>query len=185
MEGSKLRFRLVCDPSRRSILTELLSARLLGPDEDSSIVLREQGQVCEDAVSVVFDPLRLDQLQAFLDACSGPCPDSPRTIALKGKEGFGLIPLRSVLYFEADGALVQCFTPNLAGEVRERLYELEEKLPASRFVRVSKSAIVNLSAVREVCPWFSRSLLLRFGFEGRQVEVSRNYVRTLKDRLGL
>jgi DNA-binding LytR/AlgR family response regulator len=69
--------------------------------------------------------------------------------------------------------------------MRERLYELEARLPLSRFARVSKSAIVNLGAVREVHPWFGRGLLLRFGYEGRQVEVSRGYVKALKDRLGL
>ena len=93
-----------------------------------------------------------------------------QSIALREGERIELVPLRSVLYFEAEGQAVRCYAASSSGEVKERLYELEERLPSSRFARVSKSAIVNLGAVREVHPWFGRSLLLRFAAEGRQVE---------------
>jgi Response regulator of the LytR/AlgR family len=185
MEAAKIRLKLVCDESRRALISELLAARALGPDEEASLALVERGMLGEEAAALVFDPARIEALPRLLDSLAGQSSELPRQIALKATSGIELAPLKSVLYFEAEGPTVRCFTNSSSGEVKERLYELEERLPAARFARVSKSAIVNLGAVREVHPWFGRGLLLRFGCEGRQVEVSRNYVKVLKDRLGI
>jgi DNA-binding LytR/AlgR family response regulator len=185
MESGKLRLRLVCDASRRALIAELLAARALGPDKDASLALVERGMADSEALALVFDPSQLEALPHGLDAIAGLSNDSLRPIAIKGQNGLELVPPKAVLYFEAAGQAVHCFTSTTSGEIKMRLYELEDRLPASRFARVSKSAIVNLGAVREVHPWFGRSLLLRFGYEDRQVEVSRSYVRVLKDRLGI
>jgi len=185
MEPARLRFRLICDTSRRPLIAELLSSRGLGPDEEASLAIVERGMDRAEPLAFVFDPTRIEALPLALDTIAGLSNDSPRSIALRREERIELVPLRAVLYFEAEGPAVRCFTVASSGEVKERLYELEDKLPASRFARVSKSAIVNLGTVREVHPWFGRGLLLRFGYEGRQVEVSRSYVKVLKDRLGI
>jgi DNA-binding LytR/AlgR family response regulator len=180
-----MRLKLVCDPARRAIMGELLASRDLGPDEDADMILVERGLESSEPAALVFDPARLEALLPVLDSLSRCRAEASLSIALRRGERIELAPLKSILYFEADGPIVRGFTASASGELRERLYALEERLPASRFSRVSKSAIVNLGMVREVHPWFGRSLLLRFGVEGRQVEVSRNYVRSLKDRLGL
>lgn len=180
-----MRLKLICEPSRRAIVAELLAARDLGPDAQAELALVERGLESGEAAALVFDPARLDALLPVLDALSRSRSEPRPTIALRREERIELVPFKSILYFEAEGATVRGFTASASGELRERLYELEERLPSDRFARVSKSAIVNLGAVREVHPWFGRALLLRFGTEGRQVEVSRNYVRNLKDRLGL
>jgi DNA-binding LytR/AlgR family response regulator len=180
-----MRLRLVCDPSRRAIVGELLAARDLGPDDEADISLVELGFEKGEAAALVFDPSRLEALLPVLDSQARCRSEAPSTIALRREERIELVPLKSILYFETEGPSVQGFTASASGELRVRLYELEERLPPGRFARVSKSAIVNLGAVREVHPWFGRCLLLRFGMEGRQVEVSRNYVRNLKERLGI
>jgi len=180
-----MRFRLICDPARRNLVGELLSSRELGPDDAAPFAIVERDLVDGEPAAVVFDPTRLEALVGFLDAVAGHGPGSPATLAVRRGDRIELVQLRLVLYFETSEAGLLCYTATSSGEVRERLFELEERLPAARFVRVSKSAIVNLAAVREVHPWFGRRLLLRFGVEGRQVEVSKNYVRILKERLGL
>jgi len=192
MERDRLRLRLLCEGSRRPLLTELLESRSLGPDESAPVALVERGQASEGPLALVFDPERLGELPALLDLLAPRRPErgygrapQAQSVAMRSLERIEIAPLEAVLYFVAEGQIVRCFTAEAAGEVRERLYELEDRLPPSSFMRVSKSAIANLDAVREVHPWFGRGLLLRFGREGRQVEVSRNYVGVLKDRLGL
>ena len=180
-----MRLRLVCDGGRRALLSELLASRDLGPDDRSPLVLAERGIDFPEPVALVFDPQRLEALPAFLDSLAAREAGVAQSIALRSGDCLELVPLKSVLYFEASKQAVRCYASSCSGEVKERLYELEARLPRSRFARVSKSAIVNLGAVREVHPWFGRSLLLRFASEGRQVEVSRNYVGILKDRLGI
>jgi two-component system, LytTR family, response regulator len=180
-----MRVRLICAPSRRALLSELLATRGLGPGEDGPLALVERGMPCSESAALVFDPERLEELPPLLDVLAGRGAEGAQSVALRTGDRIELLPLKAVLYFEASGQAVRCYAATSSGEVKERLYELEERLPSSRFARVSKSAIVNLGAVREVHPWFGRSLLLRFGIEGRQVEVSRNYVSMLKDRLGI
>jgi two-component system, LytTR family, response regulator len=184
-DEAKMRLRLSCSPVRRALISELLDVRALGPDEEAPLALTERGMQPREALALVFDPERLEELPSLLDALAERSPGQAQSIALRSGECIELIPLKSVFYFEASGQGVRCYASSSSGEVKERLYELEERLPSSRFARVSKSAIVNLGSVREVHPWFGRSLLLRFGVEGRQVEVSRNYVNVLKDRLGI
>lgn len=180
-----MHLRLVCAPEHWSPLSELLASRGLGPDPDADLAAVEKGLEAGEAAAIVFDPEHAEAVIPILDALAGRCPEPIASVAVRREDRIELVPLRQILYFETEGSSVRCYTATTSGEVRERLYELEERLPASRFSRVSKSAIVNLGAVREVHPWFGRRLLLRFGLQNRQVEVSKNYVRVLKDRLGL
>jgi DNA-binding LytR/AlgR family response regulator len=180
-----MRLRLICSPERRELLTNLLESRGLGPDPEAELAISQRGMDPGESAALVFDPDHPDALIPFLDALSSRCQDPVTSVAVRRENRIELVPIRQILYFETLGAGVRCYTASGAGDVRERLYELEVRLPAARFIRVSKSALANLGAVREVHPWFGRRLLLRFGVPDRQVEVSKNYVRILKDRLGL
>lgn len=78
-----------------------------------------------------------------------------------------------------------CVTPLGEYKVKEKLYELETSLPEDRFIRVSRSFIVNIENVSQIVPWFGRRLVLRFGNTKLEVEVSKNYSTAFKDFLGL
>ena len=69
--------------------------------------------------------------------------------------------------------------------MKEKLYELEGKLPRSQFIRVSKSYIVNIGNVKEIIPWFGGRLILRFTSGNKEVEVSRSQVKSFKEFLGM
>ena len=49
-----MRLRLVCDPSRRAIVDELLAARDLGPDEGAELAMVERGLWSGEAPALVF-----------------------------------------------------------------------------------------------------------------------------------
>ncbi|MEM6336089.1 MAG: LytTR family DNA-binding domain-containing protein, partial [Bacteroidota bacterium] len=64
------------------------------------------------------------------------------------------------------------------------LEQLEQSLDSDQFVRVHRSAIVNMKHVREMIPWFSGryKLILR----GRhEVVASRERSKKLRSRLSL
>lgn len=61
---------------------------------------------------------------------------------------------------------------------------LESRLDPARFMRVHRSALVNLTYVREMVPWFSgRYKIVLTG--GHEVTASRTRSRELRDRLSL
>jgi two-component system LytT family response regulator len=66
--------------------------------------------------------------------------------------------------------------------IRRTLTELETRLDPARFFRVHRSAMVNLSRVQEVIPWFKGSHKLRLS-SGAEVDLSRAQARALREIL--
>lgn len=59
-----------------------------------------------------------------------------------------------------------------------------ERLPAHRFIRVHRSAIVNLERVREVHPWFNGNYLLVLA-DGTKLTTGRTYREQFLERMHL
>lgn len=90
----------------------------------------------------------------------------------------------TVLRFFAEDKGVLCQTGQGVFAVRARLYELEEELAGTRFVRVSNSEIVNLDRVTGLDLTLAGTI--RMTLEGGTVcWVSRRYVKKIKQALGL
>lgn len=81
-------------------------------------------------------------------------------------------------WLEADGNYVRVYCGTGERYVRETLTALEAQLPAGKFMRVSRSAIVNLDRIKEFQPLFhgDYAVLLQ---SGAKLTLSRNY----RDRL--
>ena len=77
-------------------------------------------------------------------------------------------------WVEADGNYVRLHTGSESHYFRETLAGLEAQLPAGRFARISRSAIVNLDRVKELIPKFAGdySVLLQ---TGQKLTLSRNF----------
>lgn len=68
--------------------------------------------------------------------------------------------------------------------VRPRLYELEQRLDRSRFVRISNSEIINLKKVKSFDLSISGTICVRLS-DGTVTYVSRRYVSRIKEILGV
>jgi DNA-binding LytR/AlgR family response regulator len=89
-----------------------------------------------------------------------------------------------VYSFFTQGQAVQARTKLGVVRVKHRLYELEEMLSSSDFVRVSHSEIVNFKNVKSFEVSISGTINLKFS-NGEYAYVSRRNVKTIKDYLGL
>ena len=95
-----------------------------------------------------------------------------------------LLPQSRILRFYTDGKGVSAQTEEETFSVRQRLYELEEKLEPTRFVRISNSEIVNLKRVTALD--LSLAGTIRMTLQGGVVcYVSRRYVKKIKQVLQL
>ena len=66
------------------------------------------------------------------------------------------------------------------------IQELENKLDPRRFVRVHRSALVNVDYIHELHTWFAGKMLIRLKDEKRtEISVSRDRVHAVKERLGI
>lgn len=68
--------------------------------------------------------------------------------------------------------------------LKNRLFELEEQLTGTTFVRISNSEIANFSKVASMDMGLSGTITLRFK-NGETTYVSRRYVEKIKQYLGL
>lgn len=89
-----------------------------------------------------------------------------------------------ILRFFANGKGVSCQTGEGIYSVRQRLYELEELLEGTRFVRVSHSEIINLDQVTALDLSISGTIRITLS-GGVTAYASRRYVKKLKQAVGL
>ena len=89
-----------------------------------------------------------------------------------------------VYYFEANENRVFAYYHSEVYEVRYKLYELEEMFIPLDFVRCSKSMIVNMEKIEYLSPLFSGKMEAHLK-NGEKIVISRQYVRGLKNKLGV
>jgi two-component system, LytTR family, response regulator len=92
-----------------------------------------------------------ERLLAVLEMMRRPAHRS--RIVVRDSRGAFFLPTTDILWLEAAGNYVRVHAAKGAYLVRETLKELEKTLDPERFVRVHRSAVVNLDAVERVEPW--------------------------------
>jgi DNA-binding LytR/AlgR family response regulator len=69
-------------------------------------------------------------------------------------------------------------------EIKQKLYEVEESLTGKSFIRISKSAIVNIYKIKNIELSFSGSLIVKFD-NGHDEIISRRFAGKVKEFIGL
>ena len=104
-------------------------------------------------------------------------PDTPvagARIPVRQAHGYGFVPVAEIVWVEADGDHLRLHAGSTVHQLRETMAEIEVRLEPFRFLRVHRSAIVNVSAVRSVEPIAKGDyhLILR---DGTRVRSGRRY----------
>ncbi len=73
---------------------------------------------------------------------------------------------------------------NFTYEIRQKLYEVEDLLVGTSFIRISKSAIVNIHRIKNIEVTFNGSLVVKFS-NGHEEIISRRFVSKVKEFIGL
>jgi two-component system LytT family response regulator len=165
-----------------------------------------------NAVDYLLKPVDAERLRATLDrvrrrdAAGGraPAPDQRRLLALleelvaarpasarlgerllvRGEGRMYFVRLSDVDYLESAGNYVTLHAGEARHQVRERIGELARRLDPRRFVRIHRTAIVNVDRVREIQPWFSGDAVVIL-HSGRKLRLSRMYRAALEETFGL
>ena len=92
--------------------------------------------------------------------------------------------MSDILYFESVDDKVFAYIADDVLETKLKLYQLEEDFLPQDFLRVNKAVIMNLNKVESLSPAFGGRFeaVLKNGYK---VIISRNYVPSLKKKLGL
>lgn len=95
-----------------------------------------------------------------------------------------LLPIERVDWIAGAGNYAELHAGTDTHLVRGTLQELEARLPAERFARIHKSAIVNLARVKELHGWSHGDLLVEM-HDGTELRLSRRYRGRLESIFGL
>jgi len=114
-----------------------------------------------DAVDYLLKPVRRARFARCMErvhdrieqwrlrkGAAGADEDLPRTVVVSVREGERVLRPEEIDWIEADDYYAVIHTGGERHLVRESLASLEERLPAASFLRVHRSALVNLARVR-------------------------------------
>jgi two-component system LytT family response regulator len=86
-------------------------------------------------------------------------------------------------YIEAAGKFVHLHVGRTVHALRESMAELEQELDPTRFLRISRSVIVNLDRIQEIQPWFQGDYVLILT-DGTKLTSTRGYRDNMRRLLG-
>lgn len=101
-------------------------------------------------------------------------------------ERIEFVEVMQVTHFLADDKLTYAVTQSKKYVVDFTIQGLEEKLDPAQFVRIHRATIVAMRFIRDLHPLFSGRMCVRLRDEqATELDVSRNRVQALKQRMGI
>ena len=112
--------------------------------------------------------------------------NTPRLDYITGTKGEDIysIKLKDIYYIEATENKTFIYLKNDYYESKLKLYEIEELVNKYQFFRSSKSVILNYSKIDFVTPAFNGRFEAKL-LNGEKIIISRQYVKVLKEILGI
>jgi two-component system LytT family response regulator len=128
-------------------------------------------------------PALLKELSATL---RGQQPNYPSRIASRVGERISFLSLDTVTHFIAHDKLTYAVVNGHRHCVDQTIAELERRLDPAHFLRIHRSALVNIDWIQEVNSWFAGKVILSLKDpQHTQIPVARDRVRSLKSHLGI
>ena len=138
-------------------------------------------EACREPMVVVYTDKVTEEVQSIVRRLS---QDAPQVIVGFREEDAVLLAEEEIQRVLTEGGKVFAETADGRFSLRLRLYELEERLDAKKFVRISNAEIVNLSWIRGFDLSFAGTICVRLK-SGAETYVSRRYVAKIKQVMGL
>jgi len=104
-------------------------------------------------------------------------------IIIKADGRISFLNTRQIDWVEADDKYVHLHTGDGSRMVRQTLNAMETELDPKRFVRIHRSAIVNIERIKELQPLFNGEHSVHLD-NGTKLTLSRSYKDKLFERLG-
>ncbi|MEE1061382.1 MAG: LytTR family DNA-binding domain-containing protein [Ruminococcus sp.] len=108
--------------------------------------------------------------------------DSQITVSKNGESY--ILDVAKIVYVESVDRKTFVYTEQDCFDSKLKLYEIEERLCKSGFLRISKNCLVRLKYIRSLRAELDRKIRLTLE-NGEQIIVSRQYADELKQRLGV
>ncbi|WP_009960184.1 LytR/AlgR family response regulator transcription factor [Verrucomicrobium spinosum] len=106
--------------------------------------------VALDRARKILTALQDQPVKPALEAGPGALPQSLARILVRSGMREQIVRVEHILWVEADGNYVNLHCVKEKHFIRENIGKLEQMLPSSQFVRVNRSALVNIESIVEI-----------------------------------
>jgi two-component system LytT family response regulator len=124
----------------------------------------------------------LGQVRAMLEQRQ---PEYMARVASRVGDRVEFIDVAEVTHFYAKDKLTFAVTAAKHHALDVTIAELEQKLPPQAWVRIHRSTLLNVDAVKELHTWFGGKLLVKLKDGRTELQVSRERAAEVKMRLGI
>jgi two-component system LytT family response regulator len=114
---------------------------------------------------------------------AAPPTGALRHLTVRGADSVRLLKVDDVVRFEAAGDYVRAWVAGGSHLIDDAMKELEERLDPSRFVRIHRSHIVRVGAIRELQPFLHGDWIVVLE-DGTKLRLSRTRRPALERALG-
>lgn len=123
-----------------------------------------------------------DEVQTVMDQLK----NQKKVESLFGYEEDKIYVLKAsdIYLFYSEQSKVVASLESVTYKMKDKLYQLEERLMNDGFVRISKSAIVNLNHIANIEATFDGGLVVVLNNNQKEV-ISRRYVKKVKEAIGI
>lgn len=95
------------------------------------------------------------------------------------------VKISDILVIESSGDYTKIsLKNNIKGLTSKPMREWEERLPEKHFIRIHRTAIVNLNFIDKVEEWFNNSFKVFVSGKTEPLLISRRYASKLKEKMG-
>jgi two-component system LytT family response regulator len=104
----------------------------------------------------------------------------PERIAVKSGDRVLYLRVADIDWIEAADDIVRLHVGKTVHDHRATMAQIEQRLPASRFIRIHRSTIVNIERIREFQPWFQGDWILVLA-DGTRLQSGKSYRRRIRE----
>lgn len=115
----------------------------------------------KQALDYILKPINFSEFSNALENCKNRIEeknkvkdllhnDANQFFSVKTNSGSEVIPVDSIIYFEADGSYTKCTTSSTTIVVSKNIGDIEKELPTQCFFRCHHSFIINIKHIQKV-----------------------------------
>jgi len=178
---------LICQEQNRGMLEAILTSNKILINDEASIVIIEDGMDFkgEYELSIHF---KVAFIQMLINVIQGSDIDEFQKNLIFGKSGDTLVPVpfEEMTLINAQGNDTYINIGDMKQlKVKYKLYQLEEGILPNYFIRINKSEIVNMKKIKMITPMFKGNFIIYLEDHKLPYDISRNYIKGFKERLGI
>lgn len=107
-------------------------------------------------------------------------PAGAERLAIRSGDRVLYLRVSDIDWVEAADDLVKLHVGKSVHEHRATMAQVEQRLPANRFLRIHRSTIVNVERIREFLPWFQGDWILVLA-DGTRLQSGKSYRKRIRE----